>query len=106
MELTADQRRIVDHGAGPARLVGPAGSGKTTALVARWLRLAEGIDPARLLVLCRDRAAADRFREAVLADLTGGFDALPITTFHGLAYDVATRHGSPLRLVTGPEQWS
>ena len=106
MELTADQRRIVAHGSGPARLTGPAGSGKTTALVARWLRLAEHDDPARLLVLCRDRAAAERFRDAVLVDLTGGYDALPITTFHGVAFDVATRHGPAVRLVTGPEQWA
>ena len=48
-------------------------------------------DPSRLLVLCRNRTAAIRFRDAVLPELAGGFDALPITTLHGLAHDLVAR---------------
>ena len=63
-----------------------------------------GVRPSAVLVLCRTRAAADRFRDAVLPDLAGAFDALPITTFFGLAYDLVSRHRGPVTLLTGAEQ--
>ena len=105
MDLTGEQRRIVDHGRGRLRVVGGAGSGKTTALVVRYRRLVdEGAKPSSVLVLCRTRAAADRFRDAVLPHLAGGFDALPVTTFFGLAYDLVSRALGPITLLTGAEQ--
>ena len=104
MQLTATQRRVVDHDAGRMRVRGAAGTGKTSALVARYIRLTENIDASRLLVVCRDRAAAIAFRDAVLPDLTGGFDALPITTIHGVAYDLVARHQGSVRLLVGAEQ--
>ena len=105
MELTAGQRRVVDHAGGRLRVVGGPGSGKTTALLARYRRLVgDGARPSAVLVVCRTRAAAGRFRDAVLPDLAGGFDSLPITTFFGLAYDLVSRHSGPLTLLTGAEQ--
>ncbi|MEA2901908.1 MAG: hypothetical protein QOH36_1795 [Actinomycetota bacterium] len=105
MDLTGEQRRIVDHSRGRLRVVGGAGSGKTTALVARYRRLVDdGAKPSSVLVLCRTRAAADRFRDAVLPHLAGGFDALPVTTFFGLAYDLVCRGTGPVTLLTGAEQ--
>ncbi len=107
MDLTGEQRRIVDHAGGRLRVVGGAGTGKTTALIARYLRLVGdrgGARPSSVLVLCRTRAAADRMRDTVLPHLAGGFDALPITTFFGLAYDLVSRHSGPVTLVTGAEQ--
>ena len=105
MELTAAQRTIVDHDGGPLRIFGAAGSGKTTALVARYLRLVEdGHPPSSVLVVCRDRAAATRFRDAVLPRLAGGFDALPFTTWFGVAFDLVTRARGPVRLVSTGEQ--
>ncbi|MEA2843551.1 MAG: hypothetical protein QOJ69_1222, partial [Actinomycetota bacterium] len=104
MELTEGQRRVVDHGRGVVRVAGGAGTGRTTALTARYLRLVREHLPSSVLVLCRSRGAATRFRDAVLPRLSGGFDSLPITTLAGLAFDVVTRGDGPLRLVTGPEQ--
>jgi superfamily I DNA/RNA helicase/RecB family exonuclease len=110
MDLTGEQRRIVDHeahgAAGRMRVVGGAGTGKTTALVARYRRLVVegGARASSVLVLCRTRAAADRFLDAVLPDLAGAFDSLPITTFFGLAYDLVSRHTGPVTLLTGAEQ--
>lgn len=104
MDLTAEQQRIVEHGGGPARVDGAAGTGRTTALVARYLRLLERHRPSQVLVLCRDRAAALRFRDAVLPGLAGGFDALPITTVFGLAFDLVTRAGGPVELLTTRRQ--
>ncbi|MEA2718040.1 MAG: hypothetical protein QOI99_2357, partial [Actinomycetota bacterium] len=105
MELTVEQRRVVDHRGGRLRVVGGAGTGKTTALLARYVALvAGGCRPSSVLVLCRTRAAAGRFRDAVLPHLAGGFDALPITTFFGFAYDLVNRHDRPITLLTGAEQ--
>ncbi|MGI8809492.1 MAG: PD-(D/E)XK nuclease family protein [Acidimicrobiales bacterium] len=105
MELTAAQRRIVEHDGGPLRVSGGAGCGKTTALVARYLALVDdGHRPSSVLVACGDRAAATRFRNAVLPRLSGGFDALPITTWFGVAFDLVTRADGPVRLLSTSEQ--
>ncbi|HVF33496.1 MAG TPA: UvrD-helicase domain-containing protein, partial [Acidimicrobiales bacterium] len=104
MELTEGQRRVVDHGHGVLQVVGAAGAGKTTALTARYLRLVREHRPSSVVVLCRSRGAALRFRDSVLPGLAGGFDSLPITTFVGLAFDLVTRRDGPVRLVTGAEQ--
>ena len=107
MDLTGEQGRVVEHAGGRMRVVGGAGTGKTTALVARYRRLVAGdggVRASAVLVLCRTRAAADRFRDAVLPDLAGAFDSLPVTTFFGLAYDLVSRHVGPVTLLTGAEQ--
>ena len=39
LDLSGDQQRVVDHDAGLARVRGAGGTGKTTALAARYLRL-------------------------------------------------------------------
>ena len=104
MDLTAEQQRIVEHGGGPARVVGAAGTGRTTALVARYLRLLERHRASQVLVLCRDRAAALRFGDAVLPGLAGGFDSLPVTTVFGLAFDLVTRADGPVELLTTRRQ--
>jgi len=105
VELTAAQRHIVEHGGGALRIRGGPGSGKTTALVARYLRLvAAGQRPSSVLVVCHDRAAATRFRDKVLPHLSGGFDALPFTTWFGVAFDLVTRSRGPVRLLATSEQ--
>jgi RecB family exonuclease len=105
VELTAARRRIVEHDAGPLRISGGAGSGKTSAMVARYLRLVnDGHRPSSVLVVCHDRAAAQQFRNRVLPRLSGGFDALPITTWFGVAFDLVARAHGPLRLLSTSEQ--
>lgn len=105
VDLRAGQRRIVEHDGGPLRISGAAGSGKTTALVARYLRLVDdGHRPSSVLVVCHDRAAAAGFRDGVLPRLSGGFDALPITTWFGVAFDLVVRARGPVRLLSAPEQ--
>ena len=100
MELTAEQRAVVEHDRSLATASGAAGTGKTTALVHRYARLARETDASRILVVTRSRVAADRFRQAVLPELTGGFDSLPITTFWGLAFDRLFRAGREVRLLS------
>ncbi len=105
MELTAAQRRIVEHDGGPLQITGGPGTGKTTALQARYRRLVDdGHRPSGLLVVCGDRAAATRFRDLVLPSMSGGFDALPITTWFGVAFDLVTRAYGPVRLLPTSDQ--
>ena len=59
--LDPDQRRAVEHGEGAARVLAPAGSGKTKTLVARVVELvARGIDPGGILVLAFSSLAAEQ----------------------------------------------
>ncbi len=94
IELDAVQRRVVDHDGGPLLVLGSPGTGKTTVLVERWLRLATGdVDPHRVLLLLptRDRALALRdelpFRLPQKAVLE-----IPVHTWHALAYHLVTRY--------------
>ncbi len=105
--LTVGQASVAGWQAGPLAVIGESGSGKSTALVARYLGLVRGgTPPSRVLVVARDRGAARRFVDACLPQLGGGFDALPITTFAGVAFDLLRRAGVERRLISGPERWS
>ncbi|NNE09874.1 MAG: hypothetical protein HKN20_15045 [Gemmatimonadetes bacterium] len=69
-------------------LVGPAGSGKTRALVRRFLARVDPATPDRVLVLTPDRAAADRFRVSAYRECDParrGFPDGAITTFESFA---------------------
>jgi len=115
--LLADpvQRHIVEHTDGPLLVVGGPGTGKTTALVeAVAARVADGVDPRRILVLTFGRRGAVRLRDRIEARL--GADRGPVTTaepmvrtFHAYAFGLlrlaAAQLGDPPpRLLTGPEQ--
>ena len=83
------------------------GTGKTTAVVERYLALiGGGANPSNVAVICRTRPGASRFRDAVMPRLHGGFDSLAITTFHGVAFDALARAGHSTRLLTGSDQWA
>ncbi|MGH9278322.1 MAG: PD-(D/E)XK nuclease family protein [Acidimicrobiales bacterium] len=104
MELTSEQRAVVDHEAPRVVVMGRPGTGKTVTLLGRYRRLLERHRASRVLVLCADRAAADRFVDALLP-LTGqGFDSLPVTTVYGLAFDIVSRSGRAVRLAAAAER--
>ena len=75
----------------------PAGSGKTTTVVARlaW-RVAHGVDPASVSALTFNRAAAVELQEradAVLAELGHPAGAVRVRTFHALGRDILADAG-------------
>jgi DNA helicase II / ATP-dependent DNA helicase PcrA len=102
--LTAAQRAVVEHPGGPAVVLAVAGAGKTSTMVARVGRLvAEGVDPASVLVTSFSRAAVADVRErlqaggavAVRGAVDGGGGgsggarpprAPEVRTFHSVAY--------------------
>jgi superfamily I DNA/RNA helicase len=98
-QLNAEQRRVVDQDAGPMCVLGGAGTGKTTVLEERFVRLALAPEssPDRILFLVPNRTQkielVDRLTRRLLFD--EGLDALvdvPVYTWHGLAYHLVTRH--------------
>ena len=110
MELSETVDGIVASGA-PARLVsGGFGSGKTSALLQRWARLAADHGPGAVLWIARTpAAAADTRRRMVAAAAEAGLVAGPlaVTTWTGLGLDLTRRHVEGLSdaaFVTGTNQ--
>jgi superfamily I DNA/RNA helicase len=66
--LDAAQSTAVRHARGPARVLAPAGSGKTKTLVSRVDELVRrGADPASILLLAFNRKAAEQLEERLAA---------------------------------------
>ena len=62
--LDPAQRAAVEHAHGAARVLAPAGSGKTKTLVSRVFELmARGVDPSRILMLAFNTKAAEQLEE-------------------------------------------
>lgn len=68
LRLDAKQAKAVEHGAGHARVLAPAGSGKTKVLVSRIVRLINsGADPTGILALAFNKKAAVQLEERLHA---------------------------------------
>jgi DNA helicase-2/ATP-dependent DNA helicase PcrA len=63
--LAVDQRAAVEHGAGPARIIAPAGSGKTRVLTERLRHLLADrlVTPGNVLAVAFNKRAADELLE-------------------------------------------
>ncbi len=118
LRLDDAQRAVVEHASGPLVALGGPGTGKTSALVERFVRLATQPDCSadRILFLVPNRAQKielqDRLTHRLLFD--EGLEAIvevPIYTWHGFANHLVSRHyldlgyGEPPVLLTSPEQW-
>jgi len=96
--LQVDQRRAATAPPGPILCVAPAGSGKTTTLVARiaWL-IDEGADPETICAITFNKRAAEELRErvgAALAPLGDGLaERVRIRTFHALGLEMLRAAG-------------
>lgn len=110
MRLTPEQRAVVEHGGGHARVAAVAGSGKTTTMVARVLQLlARGVAPERILVLMFNRSAREDFQARLAAMAPAGQPLPDVRTFHSLGHRLTaslTRWGalSPRTLLTADWQ--
>lgn len=91
-KLTEDQRKAVEQEASPLVVRAGAGSGKTTVLVERYVRLVleDNVEPSRILAATfTEKAAAemkervaDRFIDAGRSELVARLNATPICTLH------------------------
>src|SRR5882724_8622413 len=65
-KLNPDQRRAVEHGAGPLLVIAGAGSGKTNTLAHRVAHLiVGGADPRKILLMTFSRRAASEMTRRV-----------------------------------------
>jgi superfamily I DNA/RNA helicase len=90
--LAPDQRTAATAPPGPVLCVAPAGSGKTTTLVARvsWL-VDDGAEPGSVCVVAFNKRAAEELSErldAALAPLGVPSGSVRVRTFHALGREV------------------
>jgi DNA helicase II / ATP-dependent DNA helicase PcrA len=95
--LAPDQRAAATAPPGPVLCVAPAGSGKTTTLVARvaWL-VATGASPGEIAAITFNVRAADELRSRLVEAVTPlGVDpaALRVRTFHALGREILADAG-------------
>ncbi len=100
-DLAPDQLEAVSHLVGPARVVAPAGSGKTRVLTARIRHLLEdrGIEPEILTALAYNRRAA----EEMVQRLPRG-ERLNVRTIHSIGWEILRTVSPHLRLIDEREQ--
>jgi DNA helicase-2/ATP-dependent DNA helicase PcrA len=97
--LAPDQRDAATAPPGPVLCVAPAGSGKTTTLVARvaWLVGAAGVDPATIAAITFNTRAAEELRDRLdpaLTPLGVASGAVRVRTFHALGLEILRDAGA------------
>ncbi len=100
--LTAEQAEAVARREGPLLLSAAAGSGKTSVIVERFVRMVtdDAIDPARILVVTFTEKAAGELRSRVRRELLARSErrlaqeaeAAWVSTFHGFCARVLRAH--------------
>jgi superfamily I DNA/RNA helicase len=107
--LAPDQRRAATAPPGPVLCVAPAGSGKTTTLVARiaWL-IDQGARAASICALTFNRRAAEELREriaGVLEPLGAGIaDRVRVRTFHAMGLEILREAGQAVEPLLDREE--
>jgi DNA helicase-2/ATP-dependent DNA helicase PcrA len=93
--LAPDQLEAVGHAVGPARIIAPAGSGKTRTLVARLRHLLDDRDwpEAHTMVLAYNRRAADELVERL------GIGRRMVRTIHALGWEILKEARPGLELI-------
>ncbi len=98
--LTADQRAAATAPPGPVLCVAPAGSGKTTTLVARIVWLVDsGTDPAGIAAITFNKRAAEELADrldAALEPLGVAHGSVRVRTFHALGREILRDAGRPV----------
>jgi len=99
-KLTPDQRSAATAPPGPVLCVAPAGSGKTTTLVARiaWL-IDGGVPPGTIAAITFNKRAAQELGErldAALAPLGVAPETVRVRTFHALGREILRDAGAPI----------
>jgi superfamily I DNA/RNA helicase len=95
--LAPDQRAAATAAPGPVLCVAPAGSGKTTTLVARvaWL-IDSGVEPSAIAAITFNKRAAEELEErlvAALEPLGVAAGVVRVRTFHALGREILADSG-------------
>jgi DNA helicase-2/ATP-dependent DNA helicase PcrA len=101
--LDPEQRAAATLPDGPAQVIAPAGSGKTTTLIARiGVLLARGVAAERIAVVTFNREAAAELSARIttrLGSLLPGAKGVEVRTLHALARQVLLDAGDPVHLL-------
>ncbi len=101
--LDAEQRAAATLPDGPAQIIAPAGSGKTTTLIARLgVLLARAVPAERIAVVTFNREAAEELTGRIatrLAPAMPGAQLIEVRTLHALARQVLLDAGDPVHLL-------
>jgi DNA helicase-2/ATP-dependent DNA helicase PcrA len=101
--LDAEQRAAATLPDGPAQIIAPAGSGKTTTLIARLgVLLTRGVPAERIAVATFNREAAAELSARIatrLGPLVPGAEKVEVRTLHALARQVLLDAGGPVHLL-------
>ncbi len=96
--LAPDQAEAVTHVAGAARIIAPAGSGKTRTLAARLQHLmARGVEPGYVMALAYNTRAAEELRART------GVNRGTVRTIHSLGWQILNEAHNRLDLIAEPE---
>jgi glycosyltransferase involved in cell wall biosynthesis len=102
--LDPEQRAAAMLPDGPAQVIAPAGSGKTTTLIARLgVLLGRGVAADRIGVVTFNRDAAAELTTRIASQLAShvpGAEAIEVRTLHAMARQVLIDAGRPARLVS------
>lgn len=104
LQLTAEQRAVIDHHQGHALVFAVAGSGKSTALIERTAALIDrGVPPRQILLTTFGRDARAELQRRLQARL--GDHQVQVMTIHALASRIITvaREAGLTQMVNGPE---
>lgn len=112
IKMTPSQRQLVDFDSGICRTDAVAGSGKTTVITLRTLRLLEdGVDPNHILMITFTDKAANEMKERLAAYQKGktlkginfGVDKVTVETFNSWGNDILTQHFTKLGFTEKPQ---
>ena len=107
MDLTTDQRRIVEWGDGPVVVIAGAGTGKTRVIVERvkWLlENREGLLPENLLVLTYNVKAARELQDRLNATVGAATRArMAVSNFHSFCHRILTENAADAGLPPRPD---
>lgn len=95
-EFTDDQKKVIDFNEGEARVIAGAGSGKTSVLVSRMLRLAREGSPQKILAITFTekgvREIHDKIQRLLRDDDTFKDEDFEVYTFNGFGYKFVQSH--------------
>lgn len=99
LQLTAEQRAIVDHPLEPLRIAAGAGTGKTTTVVARLVSLIHnhGVAPEETLAMTFTNKASAELSDRIrleLPDLIADGREIDVTTYHGFGLRMLSEFGA------------
>ena len=104
MNLNVEQQAAAEVNSQNALILAGPGTGKTTALVGRYAHLIEkGCDPKTILCCTFAKKAAEELKRRVQQQTGIATRALPIGTFHSLAFRLLKSDGQNFGLVP-PDQ--